>query len=96
MYVKVYDTHVRTREGRYLHFDVVTEQGEDAAKSFAKQFLTENGLQDGDIFQSRCQYCHTEPADPSVETAIKTTGYHIVTLMDYQEKRNGSLSASGA
>lgn len=93
MHVRVYDTHVHTREGRYLHFDVVTEQGDDAAKSFAKAYLAEKGLQEGDIFQSRCQYCHSEPADQGVVKAIETIGYHIVTLLDYPGNRLDNVAS---
>lgn len=40
MEVKIFDTHVRTRDGRYLHFDVlVTEELGARAGEFARRWL---------------------------------------------------------
>ncbi|MFO6333663.1 DUF2024 family protein, partial [Pseudomonas aeruginosa] len=39
MEVKIFDTHVRTRDGRYLHFDVlVTEELGARAGEFARRW----------------------------------------------------------
>ncbi len=86
MNVKIFDTHVRTRDGRYLHFDVVTASGDNAqASQIASDWLAARGLAADEIQQSRCQYCHSEIATPSVVDAINKQGYYIITLQGFQE-----------
>lgn len=86
MTVKVFDTHVRTKAGRYLHFDVLTEGNDtEKAKGYARQYLLEKGLNDEDISQSQCRFCHVEPNDPVVAQAISEKGYYILELQGCQE-----------
>lgn len=81
MKVNVFDTHVRTRDGRYLHFDVLIEGNDQGrASQFAQDWMAERGLQVDDIEQSRCQFCHSEPAHPEVAAAISSKGYFIIPL----------------
>ena len=81
MQVKVYDTHVRTRDGRYLHFDVLVP-GEDGANApaYAVEWLGSRGIQTQDVQQSRCEFCHSEPASPEVEQSFRQQGYAIIPL----------------
>jgi hypothetical protein len=86
MSIKVFDTHVRTKDGRYLHFDVLIENNDpELAKSYARRFLDEQGIQDEDIAQDRCQFCHVEPGNPQVAAAISQQGYFILKLQGCQE-----------
>lgn len=85
MFVKVFDTHVHTKHGRYLHFDVLTDREADAANAFARQFLISKGYQDEDISQSQCLFCHSEPANPQVAKAISEDGFFIITLQGFEE-----------
>ena len=44
MKVQVFDTHVKTTNGHYLHFDVlVTPEHAAKAKLYAQQFLQQQG-----------------------------------------------------
>jgi hypothetical protein len=84
MKVKIFDTHVRTRDGRYLHFDVVTAGGDDAqASQIASDWLAAQGLAADDIQQSQCLYCHSEIAAEPVVQAIAQQGYSIITLQGF-------------
>ncbi|MCY1545426.1 hypothetical protein D9M68_813680 [compost metagenome] len=81
MNVKVFDTHVRTKDGRYLHFDVLTDGGDSArAGQFAHDWLASQGVQDADISQSECLFCHSESATPVVAESIRQQGYFIIPL----------------
>ncbi|MDH4566956.1 DUF2024 family protein [Pseudomonas sp. BN414] len=81
MQVKVFDTHVRTRDGRYLHFDVLTDGGDKLqAGRFAAEWLASRGVQDADIAASECLFCHSEIANPQVAEAIGRHGYSIIPL----------------
>ncbi|MGE8498798.1 MAG: DUF2024 family protein [Pseudomonas sp.] len=86
MNVNVFDTHVRTGDGRYLHFDVLTDNRDvDQAGVYAAEWLTSRGIQAADISQSRCQFCHSEFASPAVAEAIEKQGYFILPLEGCQE-----------
>ncbi|MET1080710.1 MAG: DUF2024 family protein [Pseudomonas sp.] len=81
MKVQVFDTHVHTRDGRYLHFDVLTEADDsNQAGQLAHVWLAEQGLLDADIVQSQCQFCHGTPATPAIANAIAAQGYCIIPL----------------
>ncbi|MES2817675.1 MAG: DUF2024 family protein [Pseudomonadota bacterium] len=81
MKVNVFDTHVRTLDGRYLHFDVLIEGNDQArATRYARDWMAERGVRDADIEQSRCQFCHSEPANPEIAAAIIDQGYFIIPL----------------
>ncbi|MBB1520597.1 DUF2024 family protein [Aquipseudomonas guryensis] len=81
MNVKVFDTHVRTLDGGYLHFDVLIEGNDQTlATRHAREWLASRGVADADVSQSRCQFCHSEPAHPDVAAAIAQQGYFIIPL----------------
>ncbi len=81
MKVQVFDTHVRTVDGGYLHFDVLIEGNDQAlAARYASEWLASRGVQDVDVSQSRCQLCHSEPGHPDVAAAIVQQGYFIIPL----------------
>lgn len=81
MNVQVFDTHVKTSKGQYLHFDVlVTPQQSDKAKLYAQLFLQQQGIDSADIEQQSCAFCHNEIATPLVTEAINRDGYYILKL----------------
>lgn len=81
MHVKVFDTHVRTLDGRYLHFDVLTNGGDQAqASRFASEWLASRGVEGAAIAASECLFCHSEIASPQVAEAIGQHGYSIIPL----------------
>jgi hypothetical protein len=85
MYINVFDTHVHTRDGRYLHFDVFTDSNDLAqARHYAQQFLKQNNIEDDNISQSSCAFCHSESSSPEVEQAISQTGYYIFKMQGCQ------------
>lgn len=45
-----------------------------------QRVLAERGVQDADIEQSRCQFCHSEPAHPEIAAAVTGQGYYIIPL----------------
>lgn len=84
MQVRVYDTHVRTQDGRYLHFDVLVEPADaDQAPAYALRWLEARGIRAQDIQQSRCDFCHSEFASPPVEEALRQQGYAIIELQGH-------------
>lgn len=81
MKVQVFDTHVRTLDGSYLHFEVLIAGNDQAlAARHARDWLASRGVAEADVEQSRCQFCHSEPAHPEVAAAIARQGYFIIPL----------------
>jgi hypothetical protein len=81
MQIHVYDTHVNTTSGQYIHFDVlVSDKNADKVEQYAKQYLASLGVQVDNIKQSRCNFCHSEIANPEVQENIANHGHSIIRL----------------
>lgn len=81
MKIHIYDTHVRTKSGLYLHFDVlVNDLNKDKAKDYAEEYIAEQGLTAHELVLNSCQFCHSEIANPDVRAEIERQGYYILVL----------------
>jgi len=81
MKIHVYDTHVHTSNGDYVHFDVlVNDENVNQVSQYAKNYLASLGIQGENIKQSRCNFCHSEIANPEVQQNIALQGYSIIRL----------------
>ena len=81
MQIHVYDTHVYTTSGQYIHFDVlVADENVKKVDQYAKQYLANLGVQVDNIKQSRCNFCHSEVANPEVQQNIANQGHSIIRL----------------
>lgn len=70
MKVNVFDTHVRTRDGRYLHFDVLIEGTDQArATQYARDWMAERGVQDADICGMQIKF-HPNPKNREKRRAL--------------------------
>jgi len=80
MKVKVYDTHVNTKDA-YYHFDVVVKNASQIdVEKYAKKYLNDIGIEDAEITQERCQFCHEELANQGAIDAIGAQGYYIIPM----------------
>lgn len=81
MQIHVYDTHVYTTTGQYIHFDVlVSNENIKQVDKYANQYLASIGVQIDSIKQSRCNFCHSEIATPEVQQNITNHGHSIIRL----------------
>ena len=81
MKVHVYDTHVTTQNGQYLHFDVlVNDENINRVQEFAEEYLQSLGVTASDIRQGTCNFCHSEMAAIEVQSRIKKQGYSVIRL----------------
>lgn len=81
MKVHVYDTHIHTSAGEYIHFDVlVNEEHVGKVKQYATNYLASLGIVAANIKQGRCNFCHSEIANPEVQENIKNHGHSIIRL----------------
>lgn len=81
MKIHVFDTHVRTTAGQYLHFDVlVDDQHTKQVNHFVGSYLNSKGIQATELQSTSCQFCHSEIANPEVQTEINANGHYILPL----------------
>ncbi len=81
MKVHIYDTHVTTSNGNYYHFDVlVSDETISRATEFAQQYIKKLGLLEAEIDQKKCNFCHSEMANPTVQDEILNSGYYIIPM----------------
>ncbi len=81
MKTHVYDTHVKTKNGDYYHFDVlVSDETIKNAGDYAKQYLTSIGIDNAEFSQNSCNFCHSEMANPKVKEAIEKNGFYIIPM----------------
>ncbi len=88
MKVKVYDTHVNTKNA-YYHFDVVVQDAtQDEVEAYAKKYLEDIGVEDTEITQERCYFCHEELANQDVIGTIAYRGYYIIPMQGCPKEGN--------
>ncbi len=81
MKTHVYDTHVKTHQGDYYHFDVlVSDETKENAVKFAEDYLASIGIKGAEVSQSSCNFCHTEMANPAIKKTILDNGFYIVPM----------------
>ncbi len=82
MKIHVYDTHVNTSSGEYIHFDVlVNDENVNNVVKFVESYLAKLGVSIEHIKQSRCDFCHSEMANPEVKEHIKRHGHSILRFL---------------
>ncbi len=81
MQIHVFDTHVMTTSGQYIHFDVLVDnENIKKVELYAAQYLETLGVKIDNIKQSRCNFCHSELADLEVQDSIANQGHSIIRL----------------
>jgi hypothetical protein len=75
----VYDTYVKRKDGKIMHFDVVVEAStpHEKAVEYGKKYLASVGQDGQKMTQEECQFCHVQEAPPMVQRDIESTGYYI-------------------
>ena len=80
MKVKIYDTHMNSKDA-YYHFDVVVKDASQVEiEGYAKAYLEAIGVEYTHITQKRCQFCHEELANQEAIDAINNEGYYIIPM----------------
>lgn len=82
MNIYVFDTHVKTSAGQYLHFDVfIGEKNKQSAQLFTRRFLKENfHIDEAELASYTCQFCHCAIANPEVKNHVKNQGYYVLPI----------------
>lgn len=81
MKTHVYDTHVKTIKGDYYHFDVlVSDKTVKNVGEYARRYLESIGVDEAEVSQNSCNFCHSEVANPGVKSAIDGMGFYIIPM----------------
>jgi len=84
MKINIYDTHVKTKAGERLHFDVLVDETHEArVKEFSEKYLLSLGINLAQIDTKSCQFCHSEIARPKVQSIIKQHGHYVLPLSGF-------------
>ena len=74
----VFDTYVKAKDGKTMHFDVVTDKKEtQKAITYAKEWLKTIGEENAVVTTEECRFCHTQTVPEEIEIEIMTNGYFI-------------------
>ncbi|MCV0373199.1 MAG: DUF2024 family protein [Nitrosarchaeum sp.] len=77
----VFDTYVKAKDGRTMHFDVVTDKKEtEKAIAYAKEWLKTIGEENSTVTTNECRFCHTQSVPDDMEIEIMTNGYFIAKM----------------
>lgn len=82
MKIDVYDSYAQKSDGTVIHFDVFVESGTPAAQAltYGRRWLLDIGEQSAGLEQSRCNFCHSEIANPAVQQQIQSEGFYILQM----------------
>lgn len=81
MKTHVYDTHVKTQNGDYYHFDVlVSDKTQKNVESYAKHYLSSIGVDEAEVSQNACHFCHSELAKSEIKAIIEKDGFYIIPM----------------
>lgn len=82
MKIDVFDSYATTDDETLMHFDIFVETGtsEKTALSYGQQWLESIGLQRDILKLSRCNFCHTEAANPEIAEHIQQHHYFILQM----------------
>ena len=83
MKVAVWDTYVKRKDGRTMHFDIlVPHELKDEGKIFeyGRSYLSSKEIFSDELSSKECSFCHIEEASDEIVQAIAVKGFHIVEL----------------
>lgn len=82
MEIDVYDSYAHTEDKRLMHFDVFVKSGTppELALRHGKEWLTSIVESHDELKQLRCNFCHTEIANPEVQRTVEIEGFYILQM----------------
>ena len=82
MNIDVYDTYATSKAGKTVHFDVFLPSGgnKETALRYAYAFLESISETAEALKSERCNFCHSEQANPVVEAEIAKSGHYILQM----------------
>ena len=81
MKIDVYDSYAQSNR-RLMHFDVFVKSGVSAeqALEYGRKWLEIIGEDASALQNSRCNFCHSELANPEVARLTEVSGHYILQM----------------
>lgn len=83
MQVAVWDTYVKRKDGRTMHFDIIAPseiRDSSVIHGYGLEYLKEIGEGSQALTSNECSFCHIEEARPQWIEAIEDKGYFIYEM----------------
>jgi len=83
MKVAVWDTYVKRKDGRKMHFDIIVPEdinNEEIVYSYGMEYLKKKNIESAGLTSKECKFCHIEKANENMIADLNSTGYHIVEM----------------
>lgn len=83
MRIAVWDTYVKRKDGRIMHFDILvpdTLTDTDIIFGFGKQYLEYKQEEGQELSAEECQFCHIEVAPVAIKEQVDAHGYSIIEM----------------
>lgn len=81
--IAVWDTYVKRKDGRIMHFDIIVPaELKDTSLIFkyGKEYLKTKGEEGQPLNAQNCRFCHIENITPRWEESIRKQGYFIYEM----------------
>jgi hypothetical protein len=88
MKVAVWDTYVKKKDGKIMHFDIIVPAAlKDTSVIFGygKEYLNNKGLEGLQLSARECRFCHIEEIKPEWKDEISKKGYYIYEMENCNE-----------
>jgi hypothetical protein len=82
MEVAIFDTYVKKKDGRYLHFNIIVKRDTPFQEvlEYGNTYLQTKGVNSNGLLHKDCRFCHLTSTIPVWETRIMVSGYYIHEL----------------
>ena len=83
MKVSVWDTYLKRKDGKIMHFDILVPNTQDNEKSiidFGKDYLKSKNFATEALTTEICNFCHIEQATDAIIHQIEKKGYSIIEM----------------
>lgn len=83
MQVAVWDTYVKKKDGKVMHFDIIApSQVKDTTViyGYGKDYLKTKGQEGQPLTSKECRFCHVRALQTQWEAEIKSKGYFVLEM----------------
>ena len=83
MKVSVWDTYVKRKDGKLMHFDILvpnTINDEQIILNYGARYLKSKAFKTESITSKICKFCHVEHATTTIINDIKNKGFSIIEM----------------
>ncbi len=85
MNVAVWDTYVKRKDGKAMHFDILVNaevEHTERILEYGKHYLQTKGFSTEGIKAKKCKFCHIEVASDQVQQDIERKGFSIIEMLN--------------